>query len=81
LRIDYWKAAIGVLLFACLIEVFQFFDYVKLLGLENNRILSVAMGRTFELSDFAAYFIGFLLIILAEFTAKAATDLGHANKQ
>lgn len=66
LNVSYWKIAVGVLLFAFAIEVFQYFDYVKLLGLENNRILSVALGRTFEWLDFAAYFIGFLLIILTE---------------
>jgi Protein of unknown function (DUF2809) len=66
LKADYWKIAAGVLLFAFTIEILQYFDYVTLLGLENNRILSVAMGRTFEWLDFAAYFVGFLLIILAE---------------
>lgn len=67
LQTDYWKIALGVLLFAFTIEILQYFDYVKLFGLENNRILSVAMGRTFEWSDFLAYFTGFLLIILLEF--------------
>lgn len=66
LQIDYWKVAIGVLFFACTIEILQYFDYVKLLGLEQNRVLSVAMGRTFEIMDFVAYFVGFLLIILTE---------------
>lgn len=66
LQVDYWKIALGSLIFACSIEILQYFDYVKLLGLENNRVLSVAMGRTFELMDFAAYFAGFLLIILIE---------------
>lgn len=66
LNVKSWKVAIGVLLFAFLIEILQYFDYVKLLGLENNRILSVVMGRTFEWSDFVAYFVGFILIILSE---------------
>ena len=61
-----WKIAAGVLLFACLIEISQYFDYVARLGLENNRTLSVILGRTFEWLDFAAYFTGFLLIILSE---------------
>src|SRR4051812_43745911 len=54
LNVSYWKAAFGVFLFASLIETLQYFDYVKLLGLENNRVLSVMMGRTFEWSDYAA---------------------------
>lgn len=66
LKSSAWKIAFGVLIFACLIEILQYFDYVKLLGLENNRILSVAMGRTFEWTDFIAYFTGFLLIIFIE---------------
>jgi len=66
LNVDYRKAALGVLLFAFTIEILQYFDYVKLLGLEQNRILSVALGRTFEWLDFVAYFAGFLLIIIFE---------------
>ena len=66
LNIKYRKLAVGVLIFACVIEILQYFDYVKLLGLDNNRILSAAMGRTFEIMDFAAYFTGFLLIIFIE---------------
>jgi hypothetical protein len=60
------KIAVAALFFAFTIEVFQYFDYVKLLGLENNRFLSVIMGRTFEWIDFAAYFIGFLMILSVE---------------
>jgi hypothetical protein len=66
LNLDYVKIAVGVLFFAFVIETLQYFDYVKLLGVENNKILSVALGRTFEWLDFAAYFAGFLLIIMCE---------------
>lgn len=77
LRIAYWKAALGVLAFACTIEILQYFDYVARLGLENNRVLSVALGRTFEWLDFAAYLAGFLFIILIEnfYSRKLKTDL------
>lgn len=67
LNVNYLTVAVGVLLFAFTIEMLQYFDYVKLLGLENNRVLSVALGRTFEWLDFAAYAAGFLFVILAEF--------------
>jgi hypothetical protein len=66
LRVAYRKAALGVLAFACAIEILQYFDYVARLGLENNRVLSVVLGRTFEWLDFAAYLAGFLFIILIE---------------
>lgn len=75
LDVSYRKTALGVFIFACLIETLQYFDYVKLLNLENNRVLSVIMGRTFEWSDFAAYFVGFLLVIATEkFYERHRTD-------
>ncbi len=76
LRIEYWRAAIGVLLFACCIEILQYFDYVAILGLEKYRILSIAMGRTFEWTDFGAYYTGFLPIILSE---RAAEKRGYLS--
>ncbi len=66
LTFSHWKIALGVLIFACLIEILQYFDFVKVIGLENNRIISIALGRTFEWTDFAAYFVGFLMIIFSE---------------
>lgn len=66
LNADRRKIAVGALLFACLIEILQYFDYVARLGLENNRVLSVMLGRTFEWSDFAAYLTGFLIILFCE---------------
>jgi hypothetical protein len=66
LNANYGKVALGVFVFACAIEILQYFDYVKLLGLEQNRVLSVALGRTFEWLDFAAYLAGFLIIAAVE---------------
>ncbi len=66
IKADARKIAGGAFVFACAVEILQYFDYVKLLGLENNRALSVLLGRTFELFDFVAYFIGFLTILLIE---------------
>jgi hypothetical protein len=66
LNISDWKLAFGVLLFACSIEILQYFDYVRRLHLENNRIISVILGRTFEWLDFIAYLTGFLLILIVE---------------
>lgn len=66
LQTDYRKLSLAVFIFACLIEICQYFDYVKLLNLENNRVLSAMMGKTFALADFAAYFVGFLIVLLCE---------------
>ncbi len=62
LNVTTWKLAFGVFLFACVIEILQYFDYVALLHLENNRVISIILGRTFEWLDFIAYFTGFLLV-------------------
>jgi len=66
LNVSYWKLAFGVFLFACIIEILQYFDYVRLLQMENNRVISVILGRTFEWLDFAAYLSGFLIILAVE---------------
>ena len=58
----YPRMAAAVLLLACGVEVLQYFDYVKVLHLENKRVLSTALGRTFAWNDFLAYFTGYLLI-------------------
>jgi len=61
-----WKIALGVLMFAFVIETLQYFDFVKIIGFENNRIISTALGRTFSWFDMLAYLVGFGLIIAAE---------------
>lgn len=53
-------------LFAVVIEALQYFDFVKLLGLENNPIISTALGRTFDIRDIICYIIGGVLFFAAE---------------
>lgn len=52
--------------FAVMVEILQYFDFVKLLGLENNAILSTALGRTFDINDIVCYIIGGLIFFIAE---------------
>ncbi len=52
--------------FAILVEIMQYFDFVKLLGLENNIVLSTALGRTFDIKDIICYIIGGLIFFIAE---------------
>ena len=44
-----------VFIFATAVEIGQYFDLVALLDLENNRILSIALGRTFSWLDIGCY--------------------------
>ena len=51
---------IYVFLFATAIEVTQYFDMVKLLELENNKLVSTLLGRTFSVADILCYAVGCL---------------------
>ena len=59
-----------VFLFATAVEVSQYFDLVKLLGFENNRFLSVLMGRTFGFLDIVCYAVGCLLFFALDFVVR-----------
>lgn len=52
-----------VFIFAACVEVSQYFDLVALLGLADNRILSIALGRTFSWMDIVCYGIGCVVAV------------------
>ena len=47
-----------VFLFAACVEIGQDFDVVALLGQEDNRLISIALGRTFSWLDLVCYVVG-----------------------
>ena len=47
-----------VFAFAACVEIGQYFDIVALMGLADNRLLSIALGRTFSWMDLVCYAIG-----------------------
>ena len=49
---------ICVFIFAALVEVAQYFEIVKLLGLEDNAIVATIVGTTFSVIDLICYAIG-----------------------
>ena len=53
-------------LFSVLVEFAQYIDVVKLLGLENNKVLSVLVGRSFSVIDIICYALGCLLFFIAD---------------
>lgn len=57
---------IYVFVFATLVEVAQYFDVVKLLGLENNTVISTIIGTTFSSVDLICYGIGCLVFWFTE---------------
>lgn len=55
-----------IFLFASAVEALQYFELVKVLGLEKNRVLSVVLGSTFDWKDIGCYAVGCLLLGLYE---------------
>lgn len=47
-----------VFIFAAAVEISQYFDLVALLGLEDHKILSILIGRTFSWLDLGCYAVG-----------------------
>ena len=59
--------AIGVLMFAYLIEFFQLFQILKILNLQNHKLLAIVLGNTFQISDLVSYTLGIVTILILEF--------------
>ena len=55
-----------VFIFAACVEVGQYFDLVALLGLTDNRIISIALGRTFSWMDLVCYAVGCVAAFLLD---------------
>lgn len=55
-----------VFIFATLVEVAQYFEIVKLLGVENNAFLCTIMGTSFSFIDILCYGVGCFLFWIAE---------------
>jgi DNA integrity scanning protein DisA with diadenylate cyclase activity len=57
---------IGVLLFAYLIEILQYFHFVNLLGLQNAAAARIIIGTHFAWTDMLMYTLGILLVWISE---------------
>lgn len=60
--------------FAVLIEILQYFDFVEVLGLENNPIISTALGRTFDIKDIICYIVGGVIFFASEKLTRRKSD-------
>ena len=59
-------ATFSVFIFACTVEVLQYFDLINKLGLQKNKIATVILGNTFDWKDIIAYTIGITAILVLE---------------
>lgn len=60
------KVAVGVLLFAYLIETLQYLRIVDRLGLAGNTLAKTVIGYGFEWWDMLAYTLGVVTIVVIE---------------
>lgn len=59
-----------VFIFSTLVEMGQYFDFVKLLGLDDNVFISTLLGRTFSVADIICYGIGCILFAIFDYILK-----------
>ena len=57
---------IYLFLFAIFVELMQLFNVLELLGLQNNKILSIVLGSVFDIKDIICYLIGSLILLIWE---------------
>lgn len=57
-----------VFIFATLVEILQYLDVVKLLGLESNILVSTIIGRSFSFIDLICYGVGCIIFWIAQTT-------------
>jgi len=53
-----WHIAVGVFVFAVLVEAGQYFDVVSLLNLQESSLAQVVIGSVFDWKDILAYGVG-----------------------
>lgn len=60
------KIAIGVLLFAWLVEWLQYMNVISWLGLQDNKAANIIIGNRFEWIDMLAYTLGVLSVVVLD---------------
>ena len=76
-KVPILTAAIGTLLFSFVVEILQYFELVKILGLEDSAFARIVIGTTFVVQDLIAYtrtlakvfygmIIGYFILICAD---------------
>lgn len=63
-----------VFLFAAGVEVLQYFNIVKVLGVEDNKFLRVLIGSTFDIKDIICYGVGCIGIWICHLIKKMQGD-------
>jgi hypothetical protein len=64
---NHFKIALSVLAFAFIIEFLQLVNILSMLNLQNNHLIKLILGSTFQISDLVAYTLGIITVLIAEF--------------
>lgn len=60
------KAGVYVLIFAFAVEIGQYFQLVKVLGLNHSELARTVIGTGFDWGDLVAYTLGILVVLVFE---------------
>ncbi len=66
LNLSEFELALGVLLFAFVIEFLQYLKIVNVLGLEKSELARTILGTSFAWLDMLAYVVGIGIVLMAE---------------
>ena len=61
------KIALSVLVFAFLIEFLQLIKILHMLNLNNNHLIKIILGSSFQITDLVAYTLGIITVLYVEF--------------
>ena len=70
-----------VFVFAAIVEIGQYVDFVKLLGLDGNHFASVVFGRTFSVYDLLCYAVGCLAFFAMDHSIQRHRNRSQQPKQ
>lgn len=62
-QIRVFPLALSIFVFACLVEVLQYFNFVDVLGLRSYKLLVIILGTTFDWKDIVAYALGTAIVL------------------
>ena len=68
-----------VFVFSAFVEIGQYFDFVKLLGLDDNVFISTLLGRTFSVTDLICYGVGCVLFTIFDYIIKRKSEKRYEN--
>lgn len=65
-RIKPLYLALGVLFFAYMVEVGQYFKVVEVLGLQDYKVMRIVLGTSFSWGDILCYTVGAIICYLID---------------